>query len=219
MCRRIAGAGHGAGPRRRQVHAHRLQLAVRLRARPAAALLVGRPRRLARADDVFEHLRHLHRRSGRGAARTIRSSARTCCRRPTGPTRPGLAIIVTPTTPARPRPTASRPSSTRSAKKLPGVKVRMGTMEEFADAILAEKPDLPVVKGEMPDTWIHGCMCDPGGMRIARERPPAHAGRRSAQHRNSASGACRSPIRARNSPAPTKRSCSTANTPGAARRA
>jgi hypothetical protein len=31
---------------------------------------------------------------------------------------------------------------------------------------------LPVVKGEMPDTWIHGCMSDPGGMRLARNTGP-----------------------------------------------
>jgi alpha-mannosidase len=47
----------------------------------------------------------------------------------------------------------------------PGVKVRMGTMDDFAKTILPEIPaDLPVVKGEMPDTWIHGVMSDPRGM-------------------------------------------------------
>ena len=48
----------------------------------------------------------------------------------------------------------------------------MGKMEDFADAILAEHPDLPVVKGETPDTWIHGLMCDPGGVRTARNIRP-----------------------------------------------
>ena len=33
-------------------------------------------------------------------------------------------------------------------------------------------PDIPVVKGEMPDTWIHGIMCDPGGIKLSREVHP-----------------------------------------------
>lgn len=52
---------------------------------------------------------------------------------------------------------------------MPGVKVRMGTMDDFYDAIMKEQPNLPVVKSAMPDTWIHGVMCDPGGIRLSRE--------------------------------------------------
>ena len=47
---------------------------------------------------------------------------------------------------------------------LPGVKVRFGDPAEFADAIAAEEkanPTLPVVRGDMPDTWIHGQMTAP----------------------------------------------------------
>ena len=44
----------------------------------------------------------------------------------------------------------------RARKDLPGVRVRFGQMSDFADAILREKPDLPVIRGDMPDTWIHG---------------------------------------------------------------
>jgi alpha-mannosidase len=44
----------------------------------------------------------------------------------------------------------------RAGKELPGVRVRFGRMSDFADAILREKPELPVVRGDMPDTWIHG---------------------------------------------------------------
>ena len=44
----------------------------------------------------------------------------------------------------------------RAKKDLPGVRVRFGQMSDFADVILREKPDLPVVRGDMPDTWIHG---------------------------------------------------------------
>ena len=44
----------------------------------------------------------------------------------------------------------------RAQKELPGVRVRFGQMSDFAEAILREKPELPVVRGDMPDTWIHG---------------------------------------------------------------
>ena len=49
-------------------------------------------------------------------------------------------------------------------KENPGVKVRYGDPAEFADAIIAEEkknPTLPVVRGDMPDTWIHGQMSAP----------------------------------------------------------
>ena len=55
---------------------------------------------------------------------------------------------------------------------MPGVKVRVGQLEDFADAILASNPVLPVIKAEAPDTWIHGVMSDPGGMKISRNINP-----------------------------------------------
>src|SRR5258708_8115685 len=48
----------------------------------------------------------------------------------------------------------------------------METGGAFADEIVAEIQHLPVVKGEAQDTWIHGCMCDPGGMHLARNCRP-----------------------------------------------
>ena len=59
----------------------------------------------------------------------------------------------------------------RAKRDLPGVRVRFGRMSDFADAILREKPDLPVVRGDTPDTWIHGI----GSMPI--ETQLAHATR------------------------------------------
>ena len=56
-------------------------------------------------------------------------------------------------------------------KKLPGVRVRFGDPGEFADAIIAEEkahPSLPVVRGDMPDTWIHGAMSTPEATAIHR---------------------------------------------------
>ena len=59
-----------------------------------------------------------------------------------------------------------------AAQKLPGTRVRIGRLSDFADAILAEKAEIPVIRGDMPDTWIHGPMCDPAGAKIARNLRP-----------------------------------------------
>ena len=56
-------------------------------------------------------------------------------------------------------------------KVLPGVRVRFGNPEEFADAIIAEEkanPSLPVVRGDMPDTWIQGATSTPEATAIHR---------------------------------------------------
>ena len=53
--------------------------------------------------------------------------------------------------------------------KMPGVDVHMGTLDDFYDAMMQENPVLPVVKSAMPDTWVHGVMSDPGGVRLSRE--------------------------------------------------
>jgi hypothetical protein len=91
---------------------------------------------------------------------------------PNWPYQTWVAIIVTGDNSGPPSADGVKSIFAEAAGKLPDVKVRMGTMEEFADAILAEKPNLPVVGGETPDTWIHGCMSDPGGMRTARNTGP-----------------------------------------------
>lgn len=57
-------------------------------------------------------------------------------------------------------------------KHAPLAKVRIGRLEDFADAILDEKPDLPVVRSDMPDTWIHGVMSLPQGTKIAQTVRP-----------------------------------------------
>ncbi len=56
--------------------------------------------------------------------------------------------------------------------KMPGVKVHFGTLDDFANAVLAEKPQLPVVRGDMPDTWIHGLMSMPQATIAARNARP-----------------------------------------------
>jgi alpha-mannosidase len=58
------------------------------------------------------------------------------------------------------------------AETLPGVKVHFGTLDDFAKAVLEEKPDLPVVRGDTPDTWIHGLLSMPIESKTARNVRP-----------------------------------------------
>lgn len=57
-------------------------------------------------------------------------------------------------------------------KELPGIKIHFGTLDDFAKAVLAEKVQLPTVKGDCPDTWIHGLQSNPIETKIARNIRP-----------------------------------------------
>ena len=58
-------------------------------------------------------------------------------------------------------------------RELPGVKIRFGRPSDFADAIIAEKStDIPVIRGDMPDTWTHGQMTMPVPTQNHRKAAP-----------------------------------------------
>ena len=58
-------------------------------------------------------------------------------------------------------------------EKYPEVNVRIGTIGDFGDRMMKEDlSDIPVVSKDMPDSWIHGPMCDPAGVIIARKAVP-----------------------------------------------
>jgi len=90
------------------------------------------------------------------------------------PYRTWLGLIHTGDNHGPPRPDEVRRILDAIGQQMPGVKVRIGRLSDFADAILAKEnlDSIPIVRGDTPDTWIHGPMCDPQG-RIAARR--AHA--------------------------------------------
>ena len=88
------------------------------------------------------------------------------------PHRTWLALEHTYDNLGPPKPEEVKKILQQYADKMPGVKVRIGRLSDFGEAILAEKPDLPVVRADSPDTWIHGPMSDPAGMKIARNIRP-----------------------------------------------
>jgi len=53
-------------------------------------------------------------------------------------------------------------------KQNPGAKVRTGSMGDFYNILMTEQPELPVVRGDMPDTWIHGYMSMPREVKAGR---------------------------------------------------
>ncbi|MCZ7635577.1 MAG: hypothetical protein M5U12_05705 [Verrucomicrobia bacterium] len=132
------------------------------------------------------------------------------------PHRSWLALIHTGDNHGPPTPDEVGKLLAEARSKLPGVRVRIGRLSDFADAILAERPSLSVVRGDMPDTWIHGPMSDPQGPASL-----ARSARRSPWRKRWTpcfpSGV--SPLRPPATPPAgrTNRACSTANTPGAGR--
>lgn len=61
-------------------------------------------------------------------------------------------------------------------QNFPNARITVGRMEDFADSLLAEKPDLPVVRGNVSDSWIHGLASSPNAMKaVANARPKLFA--------------------------------------------
>ncbi|MGA2866627.1 MAG: hypothetical protein ABSF95_19300 [Verrucomicrobiota bacterium] len=60
----------------------------------------------------------------------------------------------------------------RAKQDLPGVRVRFGQMSDFAEEILRENPELPIIRGDLPDTWIHGIGSMPIETQLAHTTRP-----------------------------------------------
>lgn len=70
-----------------------------------------------------------------------------------------LAMLVTSDNVGPPRPSDVQRILDEAERNLPGVNIRLGKMEDFADAIFKEEQEgafVPVVRSDMPDCWIHG---------------------------------------------------------------
>jgi len=79
-----------------------------------------------------------------------------------------LAIIHTGDNQGPPAPEDVEKVLIQAQKLAPNAKLRIGRISDFYDAIMKENPDLPVVRGDMPDTWIHGYMSMPREMKSVR---------------------------------------------------
>ncbi|MBN8461191.1 MAG: hypothetical protein J0M04_25485 [Verrucomicrobia bacterium] len=104
------------------------------------------------------------------------------------------AILVTPDNSGPPKTDQIKTVFDDAAKNLPNVKVRRGTLDDFLDAIFKVNPQIQVVKGEMPDSWSHGLMCDPGEVKLSREVHPQHAAAEALHTQLNLWGAAQQPV-------------------------
>ncbi|HBE42722.1 MAG TPA: hypothetical protein DDW27_16265 [Bacteroidales bacterium] len=79
-----------------------------------------------------------------------------------------LAIVHTGDNQGPPAPEDVEKVLIRAQELAPNAKLRIGRISDFYDALMKENPDLPVVRGDMPDTWIHGYMSMPREMKSVR---------------------------------------------------
>ncbi|MFA6240949.1 MAG: hypothetical protein WC655_08475 [Candidatus Hydrogenedentales bacterium] len=88
------------------------------------------------------------------------------------PHRTWLALIHTGDNQGPPKPEQITGLVDEAKLKLPGVPVKFGRLSDFADALIKEKAEIPVIRGDLPDTWIHGVMSMPMESGLARRVRP-----------------------------------------------
>jgi alpha-mannosidase len=79
-----------------------------------------------------------------------------------------LAIVHTNDNQGPPSPEDVELTLKKTHELAPNAVIRIGRISDFYDAIMKENPVLPVVRGDMPDTWIHGYMSMPREMKAVR---------------------------------------------------
>lgn len=77
-----------------------------------------------------------------------------------------LAMIHTHENTGAPKPEEVAAVLKTAREKMPQARVKIGQLEDFYDALMSEKADIPVVRGDLPDTWIHGYMSMPREVKI-----------------------------------------------------
>ncbi|WP_322172986.1 DUF5054 domain-containing protein [Acutalibacter caecimuris] len=72
-----------------------------------------------------------------------------------------MEFAHTPDNSGPPSPESVAAEMARLREKYPEAEIVSGTMDEFAQVVLAHREELPVVTEELGDTWIHGVATDP----------------------------------------------------------
>jgi hypothetical protein len=79
-----------------------------------------------------------------------------------------LAIIMTNDNSGAPSPEEVTKVLNETHRLAPNANIKIGRISDFYDVIMKENPQLEVVRGDMPDTWIHGFMSMPKEEKIAK---------------------------------------------------
>ncbi|AOW10778.1 glycoside hydrolase family 38 C-terminal domain-containing protein [Flavobacterium gilvum] len=72
-----------------------------------------------------------------------------------------LAMIHTHENTGAPDPKEVAALLKEAKEKMPNARIHIGRISDFYDLLMKENPQLPTIKGDMPDTWIHGFMSMP----------------------------------------------------------
>ena len=79
-----------------------------------------------------------------------------------------IAIIHTNDNTGAPEPEVVQQTIDEIKRLNPNAKVTQGRMSDFYDLVMKENAEIPVVRKDMPDTWIHGYMSMPEEIKISR---------------------------------------------------
>ncbi len=79
-----------------------------------------------------------------------------------------LAMIHTHENSGAPTPEEVAELLKTAREEMPEVNVKIGRLSDFYDLLMEEKPELPTVRGDMPDTWIHGYMSMPRETKLSK---------------------------------------------------
>lgn len=79
-----------------------------------------------------------------------------------------LAMIHTHENSGAPTPEEVAELLKTAREKLPEVNIKIGHLSDFYDLLMKEDPKLPLITGDMPDTWIHGYMSMPRETKLSK---------------------------------------------------
>ena len=80
-----------------------------------------------------------------------------------------MAMIFTHENSGAPTPEEVAKVLKEAKEKMPDARIKIGRISDFYDLLIKEDPVLPVITGDMPDTWIHGYMSMPRETKLSKK--------------------------------------------------
>jgi len=80
-----------------------------------------------------------------------------------------MAMIFTHENSGAPTPEEVAKVLREAKEKMPNARIKIGRISDFYDLLIKEDPILPVITGDMPDTWIHGYMSMPVETKLSKK--------------------------------------------------